>query len=175
MNQLILFTKDVRNLLGRHKIRIIHIWMSRAFCGIFIYRWERSFYVLMPNLYKYLRIPFIPFLNLIQAYSNIDIHYEAQIDGGITIFHPSVGIVISGKSIIGKNLSLTGGNIIGIKRKCKKGDFIIGDNCSLGANATIIGPLKLGNNIAIGASACVIKDCVTDNVTLIGVPAKNIN
>jgi len=37
------------------------------------------------------------------------------------------------------------------------GSFVIGDDCSLGANATIIGPLILGERIKVGASACVIK------------------
>jgi len=42
----------------------------------------------------------------------------------------------------------------------------------MGANAVIIGPVTLGNKINIGASACVVKDCLTDGVSLMGVPAK---
>ena len=90
------------------------------------------------------------------------------------ILHPSVGCVISGQSIIGENLTLTGGNIIGLKKIKGKEEFRIGNNCSLGANATIIGPLILGNNIKIGASACVVRSCVNDNSTLVGVPAYEI-
>ena len=107
-------------------------------------------------------------------YSNLDIHYKANIAGGILVLHPSVGVVISGQAVIGKNLTLTGGNVIGVKRKTEKGEFLIGDNCSFGANATLIGPVIIGNNISIGASACVIHNCLMDNSTLVGVPAKQL-
>ena len=159
-------------MLGKHKIRIIHIWLSRSFAGIFIYRLERSLYLIFGKFYGYLRIPFIPIINIIQAYSNIDIHYKANIEGGISILHPSIGCVISGKAIIGKNLTLTGGNVIGVNKKFTSNDFIIGDNCNLGGNAIIVGPLKIGANIKIGASACVVKDCLLDNSVLVGVPAE---
>ena len=88
------------------------------------------------------------------------------------VLHPSVGAVVSGLSVVGRNLTLTGGNVIGAKPHTKRGEIIIGDNCSMGANAVVIGPVKLGNNINIGASACVVKDCLSDGVSLMGVPAK---
>jgi len=172
MTQISFFFQDVKRMLGKHKIRILHIWLSRSFAGIFLYRLERSLYILLGGLYGYLRIPFMPIITIIQAYSNIDIHYKSNIKGGLSILHPSVGCVISGKAKIGQNLTITGGNVIGVSKKCQDNDFLIGDNCTLGANATIIGPLKLGNNINIGAAACVVKDCVVHNSILLGVPAK---
>ncbi len=174
MTQLKFFIQDVKRMLGKHKIRILHIWLSRAFIGVLVYRIERSLYLLFPNIYGLLRVPLIPIFNLLQVYSNMDIHYKADIKGGLLILHPSVGVVISGQAIIGKNLTLTGGNVIGAKRKTKKGEFVIGDNCYFGANATLIAPVVLANNISIGASACVVKDCLKDNAILGGVPAKLI-
>jgi serine acetyltransferase len=174
MTQIKFFIEDLNRMLGKYKIRILHIWLSRAFWGIIIYRLERSLYLLFPKVYGIMRIPFIPVFNLIQMYSNLDIHYKADIKGGLLILHPSVGIVISGQAKIGKNLTLTGGNIIGAKRKTKKGEFEIGDNCNFGANATLIGPVVIANNISIGASACVIKNCLNENSILVGVPAKEI-
>lgn len=162
-------------MLGRNKLRLVHLWLSRSFWGIFLYRLERSFYLIFKNSYGVIRLPLIPIFNLIQAYSNLDIHYKADIKGGLLILHPSVGVVISGQSIIGKNLTLTGGNVICATRKCGKGEFVIGDNCTLGANATIIGPVVLGNNISVGASACVVKDCPVDHTTLVGVPARPLS
>ena len=146
--------------------------MSRAFVGVFMYRFERGLFLTFGKLYSIIRILLLPIINILQAYSNLDIHYKANIKGGLFVLHPSNGIVISGKSIIGSNLTLTGGNVIGISKKCNTGEFVIGDNCSLGANAVIIGPLMLANNIRIGASACVVKSYAESNVTLIGVPAK---
>ena len=172
--QFYFFGDDIKRMLGKQKIRILFIWLSRSFWGIGLYRLERSLYLLFGKYYKGVRIVFIPIFNLIQSYSNIDIHYHADIKGGINVLHPSIGIVVSGKAKIGKNLSLTGGNIIGVKEKCEPNSFIIGDNCTLGANAVILGPLMLGDSITIGASACLLKDCLISNSVLVGVPASRV-
>ncbi len=169
------FKKDLVKMLGKYKIRILHIWLSRVFWGIFLYRIERGFYLLLGRPYEIIRVIFIPIFNLIQAYSNIELNYKSDIREGLLVLHPSTGIVISGLSVIGKNMTLTGGNIIGARPGCKYGEIKIGDNCSLGANAVILGPIKLGNGINIGASACVVNDCLFDNATLIGVPARQIS
>ena len=168
------FLQDVRKMSGKRKSRILYIWLSRCFVGVFMYRLERGLYLTFGKFYTVLRVFLSPLLNIIQAYSNVDIHYKAAIKGGLLILHPSNGVVISGQAIIGYNLTLTGGNVIGLSRKCKVGDFVIGDNCNLGANAVIMGPLHLANTIKIGACACVVKDCLNADVTLVGVPAKMI-
>jgi serine acetyltransferase len=121
------------------------------------------------SYYKFIRILFSPFFYLLQIISNCDIHHKAEIQGGINIHHPSAGIVISGKAKIGEMLTLTGGNIIGVKGGSK--GIVIGNNCNIGANACIIGPLQLGNNIKIAAMACVVKSFHDNNLSLIGVPA----
>lgn len=170
--QLAYFYHDVRRMLGSHKIRIFYIWLSRSFAGVGLYRLERSLYLVFGTYYKYLRIPFLLIINMIQAYSNIEINYQAKIKGGLVILHPSMGIVISGKANIGKNLTLTGGNVIGLKSKHHKGPFDIGSFCYVGANAVIIGPLTLGDGIRIGASSCVTSNCLIEGGVLVGVPAK---
>lgn len=170
--QFLFFFEDVRRMLGKNKYRIFFIWLSRSFVGLFLYRTERGLLLTFGKLYELVRIFFLPVINLIQAYSNLDIHYKADIKGGLSILHPSMGVVISGKSIIGNNLTLTGGNVIGINKKTEKGNFVIGNNCELGANAVVLGPIILGDNIKIGALACVVKNCLTSNVTLVGIPAQ---
>ena len=162
-------------MLGKHKVRIFHIWISRVFWGVIIYRIERGLFLLIGKPYEKIRVLFIPVFSMIQAYSNIDLSYKSDIKGGLLVLHPSVGVVISGLSVIGKNITLTGGNIIGARPGCKYGEIMIGNNCSLGANAVVLGPVKLANDITIGASACVVKDCLTDKSTLVGVPARQIN
>ena len=54
-----------------------------------------------------------------------------------------------------------------------KGRPTIGNNVSLGANVTIIGPVHVGNNVTVAAGAVVVKD-VPDNWIVAGVPAKII-
>jgi len=175
MSQLRCLSGDVKQILGKNKWRILVIFFSRVFAGVFWYRVDRSLYLLMGKSYKYVRIIFTPFFYLVQAYSNMDIHYTANIGPGLSVLHPSVGIVIAGNTIIGKNLTLSGGNIIGVKKKFNAGEYVIGDNCYLGGNACIIGPVKLGNKINIGACACVVESCLDDNVILAGVPAKPLD
>jgi serine acetyltransferase len=174
MTQLIFFSQDIKRMLGKYKVRVLTVWLSRVFWGILAYRIERGLYLLLPKSYKFVRVPFIPILNLIRMYSNLDIPYKANILGGLIVLHPSIGVVISGQVTIGKNLTLTGGNVIGSKKSSKKGEFVIGDNCSFGANSTLIGPIIIGNNITIGSLACVVKNCISDNLTLVGVPAKEL-
>ena len=48
--------------------------------------------------------------------------------------------------------------------------IVIGDNCWIGANATICPGVTLGDNVVVGAGAVVVKDC-GDNVVIAGVPA----
>ncbi|MDZ4757546.1 MAG: serine acetyltransferase [Bacteroidota bacterium] len=166
------FGQDVERMVGKKKIRYIHIWLSRNFWGLALYRLERGLFILLGSPYEKIRILFSPLFYPIQAYSNIDIHYKADIKGGISVLHPSVGIVVSGMSVIGRNLTMVGGNIIGAKDRCKPGDIQVGDDCIMGANAVIIGPINLGSKIYIAASACVVHNYPDGSITLMGVPAK---
>ncbi len=172
IQQLYYFFQDIDKNLGRNKMRIIFFVVNPVFWGLFKYRFDRFLSLLFGKFYVVIRLVFFPLFLVLEVYSRMDIHYRAHILGGLRVLHTSGGIVISGDSIIGKNLILTGGNIIGRKIE---GPILIGDNCSLGANATIIGPLKLGNGIKIGANACVVKDCLSDGVILVGVPAKPLS
>lgn len=171
IEQINFFFQDLYRIIGRKKNRIIILIFTRSFWGLLNYRLDRAFYLLFGKLHGIIRLPFIPIIVLLQSFSNIDIHYKANVKGGILVLHPSLGVVISGRARVGKNLTLTGGNVIGINSNSNNSDFIIGDNCNLGANSVIIGPLMLGNKINIGAMACVTKSFVEDNITLVGVPA----
>lgn len=171
-SQFFYFVQDVKRMIGKRKVRLFFIWTSRSFAGIFLYRLEKGLSLTFGKSYDVIRILLLPIRVLIQAYSNIDIHYKADIKGGLMVLHPSIGIVISNVSVIGSNFTLTGGNVVGVNKKCAHGELIIGDNCTLGANAVILGPLILADFIKVGALACVTKDCLESRVSLIGVPAK---
>ena len=172
MTQLIYLKQDLERMVGKSKFRWFIIWMTRAFVGVFFYRIERAFFLLFGDVYKYIRILFLPILLLAQAYSNLDINYKANVKGGLLILHPAMGCVISGYCNIGENLTLTGGNIIGVKSTNCVTEFKLGNCLNLGANAVIVGPLILADHIKIGASACVVNSFDESFITLIGVPAK---
>jgi len=170
------FVKDYRRQTGSKKLRMFYLWMSRTSVGILLYRLERMMFLLFGNTWKIMRIFFLPILFPLYAYSNLEISYQADIGPGISVLHSSMGVVISSFATIGKNLTLTGGNVIGGRQKVRNGGakFMIGDNVNLGANAVILGPVVLGDNITIGASAMVHKSFKSD-CTLVGVPAKKVN
>lgn len=83
------FGQDLTRMLGKYKIRILHIWLSRVFWGIFLYRLERGLFLLIGKPYEIIRVIFIPIFNIIQAYSNIDLNYKSDIKGGLLVLHPS--------------------------------------------------------------------------------------
>ena len=85
------------------------------------------------------------------------------------------GIVITEKTIIGKNCNISQGVTIGFNpRGRNKGYPTIGDNVYFGPGAKIFGNITIGNNVAIGANAVVNSD-VPANCTFGGIPAKKIS
>lgn len=167
------FIADYRRFAGKKKLRMLFIWMTVSVISVLFYRIERFLFLsLGERIYRIVRLLWYPVLEIIKSLSNIDINYSANIGPGILILHSSLGIVISGKATIGHNLTLVGGNVIGIENaRSKKEKFIIGNNVSLGANAVIIGPVRIGDNVKIGAQACVVKNAPS-NCTLVGAPAR---
>lgn len=99
----------------------------------------------------------------LQVKYGIQIGYKLTVGGGFTINHYS-GIVI------GENFNIRNNTTIGhVDGKTPQ----IGDNVCVGANATIIGNIKIGNDVMIGAGAVVVKS-VNDNDIVAGNPAKVI-
>ena len=171
MTQLKCFFADTQRFLGRKKWRIVVMLFYIPYWAVLWYRLERSLFLIFGSTYAVVRLPLTPIAYLLQSLSNLDLHYKADIGPGLLVLHPAVGVVVSGQAKIGKNLTLTGGNVIGATGHGPQGSYVIGDNCELGANAVIIGPLTLGNDIKVGACACVVKSFEGDGLTLLGVPA----
>ncbi len=104
----------------------------------------------------------------------ISIPYSTKIGSGFYIGHFG-GIVVSGKSVIGKNCNISPGVTVGQANRGKnKGYPTIGDNVYIGPGAKIVGKVKIGNNVAIGANCVVTRD-VPDNAVVVGVPGEVIS
>ena len=168
-SQLTYLRADVEHIINGRHWRWYGIWFQRNFYAILTYRISRFCYLLFGRGWQVIHLLLRPLFFLVHPwFHGCEIHYKADIGPGLSILHPSLGIVISGKTIAGKNLLLVGGNCIGaIEGDCT---IQIGDDVVLGAAANILGPVKIGNNVQIGMSALVIDDA-PDDVTLVGVPA----
>jgi serine O-acetyltransferase len=100
-----------------------------------------------------------------------DIPVTSRIAGGLLLPHPS-GVVIHPKASIGPNCLIFGGVSIGTRNEDNPDDDFpkIGGHVDIGANATIIGPVRIGDHARIGAGAVVVDD-VPAGRTAVGVPA----
>ena len=112
--------------------------------------------------------------------TGIEIHPKAKIGKNLFIDH-GMGVVIGETSEIGDNVTIyhavtLGGispSIDSETQRNEKRHPTIGDHVVIGSGAQIIGPVVVGNCARIAANAVVVND-VTENTTMVGVPAKAI-
>lgn len=90
---------------------------------------------------------------------------------GCLLMHPGFRR-IGQSSKVGENCTILPNVLLG-KKHPGECSIEIGDNCYIGTNVTILGPVKIGNNVIIGAGAVVVND-IPDNVVIGGIPAKVI-
>ena len=86
-----------------------------------------------------------------------DIPYKVKIGENCVFAHNALGVVIHPDVVIGANCRI-GQNVTIGGRSGKTIVPIIGNNVLIGANALILGPVKIGDGSKIGAGAIVVKD-----------------
>ena len=162
-------------MLTDHKKARWLVLFFEASAGVNIsYRLDRLGYLLCGNAWTLLRLLLMPvfwFLRILSC--RHELHFKANIGSGLRIMHPTLGVVVNGDAIIGKNLLLNGGNSIGCRKPIQRGDLVLGDDVQMGINACVLGPVKVGHRVKIGAGAVVIHD-VRDDEAVVGVPAHPI-
>ncbi|MFX0069673.1 MAG: serine O-acetyltransferase [Candidatus Hermodarchaeota archaeon] len=123
-----------------------------------------------------LGMPFIPryLSDLSRELTAIEIHPGAKIGSDFFIDH-GAGVVIGETAIIGNNVTLYSGVVLGgTKTEPVKRHPTLGNNIVVGTGAKILGPIKIGDNVKIGANSVVIKD-VPPNSVVIGVPGRIVS
>jgi serine O-acetyltransferase len=103
----------------------------------------------------------------------VDIHPAARLGRGIMIDH-GTGVVIGETAVLGDNISMLHGVTLGGSGK-HSGDRHpkIGNGVMIGANASILGNIRIHDCAKIGAGSVVVQD-VPAYTTAIGVPAHHI-
>ncbi len=103
--------------------------------------------------------------------TGIEIHPGAQIGRRVFIDHGD-GVVIGETARIGDDVTIYQGVTLGGTGKdTGKRHPNIGNGCTIGAGAKVLGPITIGNNCKVGAGAIVLKD-VPDNCTVVGNPGR---
>lgn len=136
-----------------------------------VYRFGRWRYRVRPALlrrplsllYKFMKIG-------VQITTGIDLPCETRVGRRLVIEHFG-GIVVSGDSVIGDDVTLRHGVTLGLRRTGVAGAPVIGNGVDIGAGAKILGPVQIGDGAVIGANAVVLCD-VPAGALAVGVPAR---
>lgn len=172
LSQLSCLAVDLARLVNGKPHRWLTIWFGGSAGVVTSYRIDRMLYLAIGRAYVVLRplvFPVFLFLRLLGG--RHEISYHADIGRGLCIFHPSLGVVVSAKTISGANLTLVGGNCIGSRKNTATEGIRLGSNVCLGVNAVVLGPCILGDNVQIGAGAVVLGD-LPRGACAVGVPAR---
>lgn len=174
MDQWSFLLSEVKLVVNRKYWRWLTIWFGGCVWINISYRIDRSLFLIFGKTYPAVRPIFVPFF-LVFAFlgGRHEIHYRAEIGRGLKIWHSSLGTVVSGYTVAGEDLTLTGGNIIGARKSLREGDIQIDSNVFLGGHATVLGPVKVGDNVQIGAGAVVVSD-IRSGAIVAGVPAREL-
>ncbi len=140
------------------------------FCypGFHAVRFHRAAHWLWNHNLKF----FARFLSHIARFlTGIEIHPGATIGEGFFIDH-GMGVVIGETAEIGKNVTMYHGVTLG-GTSWKKGKRhpTIEDNVIIGANAAILGPIRVGENSKIGSGSVLNKE-VPPHSTVVGIPGR---
>lgn len=103
----------------------------------------------------------------------VDIHPAARFGSGLMLDH-ATGFVVGETAVLGNDISILHGVTLGGSGK-ESGDRHpkVGDGVMIGANASILGNIRIGEYSKVGAGSVVVADVPPHN-TVVGVPAKSI-
>lgn len=100
------------------------------------------------------------------ALYGLEISSETEIGEGFRIDH-AYDITINPKAVIGRNCTLHRGVLIGCEARGKrKGCPVIGNKVWIGANAVIVGKVRIGDDVIIAANSFVNRDIPSHSIVV---------
>jgi serine O-acetyltransferase len=117
----------------------------------------------VPVLRQLLLIAALIQRRVVEVVTGVEISPRAEIGPGLVV-HTTHGVFIA-ETRIGRNCVVQHGVAI------TNGVRSVGDNAYFGPGAKVIGRAAVGNNVRVVANSVVMTD-VSDNLTVVGVPAR---
>jgi serine O-acetyltransferase len=113
-------------------------------------------------------------LKISQIVTGLSLPVGLTIGKGLFISH-SGHIIINAKCVLGENINLAPGVVIGFGIKNGvEGYPRIGNRVFIGPGAKIFGPITVGDDAMIGANSVVMKD-VPKNAVFAGIPGRIVS
>ena len=109
---------------------------------------------------------------ILSVLCGVDMSCALKVGRSLKIHH-GFGLVIHQNAILGDNVTLRNGVTIGVKKRNERNAPVISDNVDIGANAVILGDVRVGAGAVIGAGSVVLSD-IGQNEVWAGNPAKRI-
>ena len=170
------YTGNARRFKNIYRTYIEELRSSPEFSYISMMRRTRYYYDQIPKYdgikHKMYRVKFEVCNFLLERLSrkyHFQIPYDTNIGKGFYLAHFG-RVIIHPKSVIGYNVNVSTGVVIGTQfRGKRKGAPTIGNYVWIGANAIIVGNVTIGNNVLIAPGAYVNFD-VPDGSIVIGNP-----
>jgi serine O-acetyltransferase len=108
--------------------------------------------------------------SLARRRTGVEIHPGAMLGRRVFIDH-GMGVVIGETAIVGDDVLLYHGVTLGgVSEKPGRRHPMIGDRVSIGAGASVLGPITIGADSVIGAAAVVLRGA-PPNSLIVGAPA----
>ena len=161
--------EDAKNIKEKDPATNSIIEVILLYPGFHAILWHRLSHILYIH-----GLRFIPRLisQLVRFITGIEIHPGAKIGKRLFIDH-GMGIVIGETAEVGDDCIIYHQVTLGGTGKdINKRHPTIGNNVMIGAGTKILGPINIANNVKIGAGSIVLKECLEENVTIVGAPGK---
>jgi serine O-acetyltransferase len=132
------------------------VWGYRVSHRLWAWRW-----FLVARIYS----------QVVRSLTGVEIHPGATIGRRLFIDH-GMGVVIGETAVVGDDVVLYHGVTLGGTSSLRERRHpTIGDRVTVGAGASVLGPVSIGHDSVVGANAVVVRDAPPNSV-LTGIPAR---